>query len=133
MDARMACTSVLVTRNSTPLIPAWIIRLTAFPPPPPTPITLIFAVSCSSSSEIFSFPAPDDSSNVIISHLPISSSHLEILRRFAPQDDDFVVSWRRTTHAAIPPREPGRVAAVYARARDRGSPITTIPRPQRTR
>ena len=40
--------------NSTPFIPASIIRLTAFPPPPPTPITFIFApVIGGSSIKIF--------------------------------------------------------------------------------
>src|SRR6266850_4976891 len=40
--------------NSTPLSPASIIRLTAFPPAPPTPITLIDAVIESLSSSISS-------------------------------------------------------------------------------
>src|SRR5712691_3963066 len=66
----MACTSVLQTMNSIPLIPAWIIRLTALPPPPPTPITLIFAVSCSSSRVTLRLPSRSDSSNVIITVSP---------------------------------------------------------------
>jgi len=77
-EARMACTSVLATMNSTPLMPAWIIRFTAFPPPPPMPTTLIFAVSCPSSMVTLRLLSLDDSSNVIITvsrdckSLPIS-------------------------------------------------------------
>ena len=42
-DWRSACASVLQAMNSTPIISARIIRLTAFVPPPPTPMTLISA------------------------------------------------------------------------------------------
>src|SRR5471030_2183603 len=40
---------VLATTNSTPSMPAQIIRLTALPPPPPTPMTLILALLRGSS------------------------------------------------------------------------------------
>ena len=40
-----ACASVLAQIKSTPPIFAFIMCLTALPPPPPTPITLIFALS----------------------------------------------------------------------------------------
>ena len=35
--------SVFTTMKSTPCIPAWIMRFTAFPPAPPTPMTFNFA------------------------------------------------------------------------------------------
>src|SRR5260370_12119493 len=109
----MACTSVLVTRNSTPLIPAWIIRLTAFPPPPPTPITLIFAVSCSSSSEIFSLPAFGDSSNVIIYRLPLA----------------YQFNLPQTSFAATRQPSPTPGADAAGCARDRGNPTAAARRP----
>src|SRR5579872_115814 len=95
-----------------PLMPALIIRLTAFPPPPPTPITLIFAVSCSSSSEIFSLLASGDSSNVIIYRLPIL----------------YNINSSRTRPAANPPRGPVRSAGDGARARGPGGPTKAGPR-----
>src|SRR5205807_186252 len=49
-EARRACMSVLATMNSTPVNSAFIMRLTALPPPPPSPITLIFAACGISSS-----------------------------------------------------------------------------------
>jgi hypothetical protein len=42
-DWSSAWASVLQAMNSTPIISARIIRLTAFVPPPPTPMTLISA------------------------------------------------------------------------------------------
>ena len=42
-DWRRACASVLQAMNSTPIISARIMRLTALLPPPPTPITRISA------------------------------------------------------------------------------------------
>ena len=42
-DCRSACASVLQAMNSTPIISARIIRLTALLPPPPTPMTRIRA------------------------------------------------------------------------------------------
>jgi hypothetical protein len=42
-DWRRACASVLQAMNSTPIISARIIRLTALLPPPPTPMTRISA------------------------------------------------------------------------------------------
>ena len=42
-DWRSACASVLQAMNSTPIISARIIRLTALLPPPPTPMTRISA------------------------------------------------------------------------------------------
>ena len=42
-DWRSACASVLQAMNSTPIISARIIRLTALLPPPPTPMTRIRA------------------------------------------------------------------------------------------
>ena len=49
-EAFKACRSVLATINSTPLMPASIIRFTALLPPPPTPITLIRAPVIGGSS-----------------------------------------------------------------------------------
>jgi hypothetical protein len=50
--ARSACASVLTTMNSTPVMPAFTIRVTALLPPPPTPTTLIRAPSRASSSRV---------------------------------------------------------------------------------
>ena len=47
----MAWRSVLAAINSTPSIPASIIRLTALQPPPPIPITLIDALWAPSSND----------------------------------------------------------------------------------
>ena len=53
--------------NSTPRMPAWIIRFTAFPPPPPTPTTLIRAGVTTSSPIVMAGAALASSSNRIIS------------------------------------------------------------------
>ena len=44
LDPKRLCASVLAATKSTPLMPIFIILLTAFVPPPPTPTTLITAV-----------------------------------------------------------------------------------------
>lgn len=55
-EAFRAWRSVLATMKSTPLIPASIILLTAFPPPPPTPITFIRAPVIGGSSMYILIP-----------------------------------------------------------------------------
>ena len=57
-DWRSACESVLQAMNSTPIISARIIRLTALLPPPPTPMTRISAKFSESERNVIGHP-PD--------------------------------------------------------------------------
>ena len=58
-DCRSACASVLQAMNSTPIISARIIRLTALLPPPPTPMTRISAKFSESERNGIGFSSGD--------------------------------------------------------------------------
>src|SRR5664280_372953 len=66
--------SVFAATKSIPLMPAWIIRLTALPPPPPTPTTLIFAGGTSSFREMGSDAWGSSSKRIIFFPPSISQS-----------------------------------------------------------
>src|SRR5512143_3979860 len=59
--------------KSTPRMPAWIIRLTALPPPPPTPMTRIRAGGGVSSPRVMESGPGAGSSNRIILFPPLLS------------------------------------------------------------
>ncbi len=58
-DWRSACESVLQAMNSTPIISARIIRLTALLPPPPTPMTRISAKFSESERNVIGISSSD--------------------------------------------------------------------------
>src|SRR5512141_1512253 len=71
--------SVFAATNSIPLIPAWIMRLTALPPPPPTPTTLMRAGGADSSLKVIVRdvrlePASSSSKRIIVFPPSISQS-----------------------------------------------------------
>ena len=63
-DWRSACESVLQAMNSTPIISARIIRLTALLPPPPTPMTRISAKFSESERNVIGHPPDAPSAGV---------------------------------------------------------------------
>src|SRR5450759_1344529 len=111
--------SVFAATNSIPLMPAWIMRLTALPPPPPTPTTLIFAGGGTSSFREIGSDGWGSSSKRIMFFPPSISQSGGREKQVLEGAFEFLEK-ARTGAARALPRRGGAAAAVEQETRRTG-------------